>query len=213
MDLKEIAHIDDDVALYMPHPAPDPLPLIPHSTIRCAENDYYAMFRMLDLDRVGSFHLQGGDLSEPEIEIVLRKFGLHDAQLEKFFALVQADEDGCITFADFMAVMKECNKELPIRLIERLFLIFEDPTSCWLAQAVSIFTTALIFISTAAFVVESLPIFKLQPVDCDGLVVSCRPLMTDEIQLTFSVIEAFCVIGFTVDYVGKPKFHAESIPF
>jgi hypothetical protein len=158
---------------------------------------------MLDLERVGSCHLDGGDLHEEEISTVLRKFGLRREAISKFFDLISADEDGCITFSEFKAAMKECNKELEIRLVERVFLVFEDPASCLLAKIVSLFTTALIFISTTAFVVESLPQFRAQDEECDGISVSCLPTMSKEATIGFMAVETFCVVGFTIDYVAR----------
>jgi hypothetical protein len=99
--------------------------------------------------------------------------------------------------------MDQCNKDMPIRFSERVYLVFEDPASCRVAQFVSLFTIVLIFISTVAFVLESCTFLRSPPNNCAGELVSCEPIMPKTTKAVFASTEAFCVIGFTLDYVAR----------
>jgi hypothetical protein len=197
-------HIDDAISLYMDHDKAEPLPFFVTAWLRSSEADIYAIFKYFDLDNIGAFRVRGGDLTRPEMEIILAKFGLQEAQVNKFFDLCMLDDDDCITFPEFKKVMKNCNKELPVRLSERVYLMFEDPASCFLAQVISVVTVVLIFISTVAFVSESIPLLRAVPNGCltdDSI--SCEPAMSEATVAVFANVEAVCVIAFTVDYVAR----------
>jgi potassium voltage-gated channel Shab-related subfamily B protein 2 len=201
-------HIDGNISIYMPHQQARPMTLFISPWLRCTEADYYALFQQLDIDRVGAFRIEGGDLTKAEIEIVLRKFGLREQQLVAFFRNIALDADGCITFVEFMAVMRSCmdHERDALGFGERIYLNFEDPSCCLLAKYISLVTTFLIVLSTAASVIESLPFVYSDPTGCGSIQQLdeghlCAPTMDEAGVIGFYAIEAICVVGFTIDYL------------
>lgn len=115
----------EDVAVYMPPPKVRKPPYFPPRNLRLSDADYFAMFKSLDLDRVGSFSMNQGDLSHEEIGEVLKRFGLVEENREKFFEMAMLDEDGCLDFAEFKRIMHECLSEIRLYPSEQVYITWE----------------------------------------------------------------------------------------
>jgi len=83
----------------------------------------------------------------------------------------------------------------PIKL--GIFLVFDDPSSCKLAQICSIFVICTIVMSVCTFVLETLPGFRQWE--------SGRPGDGYEVATTpwFSIIEIFSITLFTIEYLAR----------
>eukprot|EP00928_Gymnodinium_smaydae_P026886 TRINITY_DN20970_c0_g3_i1.p1 TRINITY_DN20970_c0_g3~~TRINITY_DN20970_c0_g3_i1.p1 ORF type:complete len:914 (+),score=126.69 TRINITY_DN20970_c0_g3_i1:191-2932(+) len=82
----------------------------------------------------------------------------------------------------------------------QLFNLLEDPMSCRLSNYISVAMTVLIFTSTVAFILESMPQFRHVPESCDPAhlsVENCTPAP----DIFFYRLEVFCIAVFTLDYV------------
>jgi hypothetical protein len=196
-------NIDNGLSLYMKDDGRPAQTFFLSDGLCLNEADYYAIFRQLDIDRVGAFRVDDGDLTKQEIEIVLRRSGLRKKQLMIFFDMCANDADGCITYEEFKTVYECCSKQIPLRMSERIFLCLEEPACCVLAKYISLFVTALILLSTIASVLESLPQVYSNPFGCGRVQAMdhehmCVPTMPPAGVLGFYVIETFCVLGFTI---------------
>lgn len=86
----------------------------------------------------------------------------------------------------------------------RLFLLLESSENYTLGTIISAFMVTTIVVSTAAFVLESMPDFQERPARCQELfssgqtltVEACEPVPLD----FFSYIEAICIVIFTLEY-------------
>jgi len=81
-----------------------------------------------------------------------------------------------------------------------IFMVLEDPTACYLSQVLSVALLAIILVSTAAFIFESMPDYQYTPDDCSSThlsVENCRPR---PIEILHNV-EVACIIIFTIDYL------------
>jgi len=79
-------------------------------------------------------------------------------------------------------------------------MILEDPTACYLSQVLSVALIAIILISTAAFIFESMPDYQYTPDDCSSAhlsVENCRPRPVEILH----VVEVACIIIFSIDYL------------
>ena len=83
----------------------------------------------------------------------------------------------------------------PIKL--SLFLIFDDPSSCRVAQITSIVVIITIILSVITFVIETLPTFRKWE--------SGKPGHGQEIATTdtFAVIEVYSITLFTIEYLAR----------
>lgn len=96
-----------------------------------------------------------------------------------------ANGDGCVTWSEFFHVYRK--KELRIRLSpwERIYLTFEQPDSCYLAQFISNLILCSIITSSVSFIVSTTAECKLQTAEW------CKPLKG---------IEFCCLMLFIIEY-------------
>ena len=92
----------------------------------------------------------------------------------------------------------------------RAFLVLEDPQSCLLAKATSIFIMALILTSSAAYVIATTPGSTFVPDTCPSAKLSCHDTSIGEVcrcepkeGRAFVVIEAISIYIFTAEYVAR----------
>lgn len=81
-----------------------------------------------------------------------------------------------------------------------VFILFEEPDSCRLAKASSFLIIGLILISTAAFVMETMPTFSYTSEDCVPgrlTVKDCKPIPIP----VLNYVEIACIVMFTVEYL------------
>jgi len=87
---------------------------------------------------------------------------------------------------------------------ERVFLFFDDANATIGSKVVAILVMITIIVSTAAFVVESMPGHRARPAACRAsgappTVEDCEP----KSGAIFGLIEAVCIAIFTIDYVAR----------
>jgi len=86
---------------------------------------------------------------------------------------------------------------------KRIFLLFEDPGASKISRYYSFLMILTILISTAAFIMESMPAFRETPDDCLSSTIltveNCEPQPLP----IFMLLETVCVIMFTVDYIAR----------
>lgn len=85
----------------------------------------------------------------------------------------------------------------------RIFLLLDRTENYGLGTIISAFMVATILVSTAAFVMESVPDFQERPAKCFELFSSGRALTNEACEPValeiFSYIEAICIVIFTVE--------------
>eukprot|EP00929_Paragymnodinium_shiwhaense_P097428 TRINITY_DN5910_c0_g1_i1.p1 TRINITY_DN5910_c0_g1~~TRINITY_DN5910_c0_g1_i1.p1 ORF type:complete len:881 (+),score=166.62 TRINITY_DN5910_c0_g1_i1:118-2760(+) len=84
----------------------------------------------------------------------------------------------------------------------RLFILLEDPNASKVGKWLSLGVIMTILVSTAVFIMESMPDFNETPSSCrvDFLTVQeCRPMPLS----IFGAVELVCIIIFTVEYLGR----------
>ena len=77
-----------------------------------------------------------------------------------------------------------------------IFLIFDDPSSCRIAQLTSIFVILTIALSVSTFVMETMPQFRTW----DGGRVGAG---TEQVPESFGIIEGFSIAVFSLEYVVR----------
>jgi len=86
----------------------------------------------------------------------------------------------------------------------RLFLLLESSENYTLGTIISAFMVATIIVSTATFVLESMPDFQERPKRCHELFSSGQSLTVEACEPVpmeiFSYIEAVCIVIFTLEY-------------
>ena len=80
-------------------------------------------------------------------------------------------------------LIKKPRDEMNVR--EKVYEVFEDPTSSWVAGIVSAIINSMILVSTTTFVVETMP------------------SMSDVDPSFWSTTEAICIGGFTIDFLVR----------
>eukprot|EP00928_Gymnodinium_smaydae_P093704 TRINITY_DN77_c2_g1_i1.p1 TRINITY_DN77_c2_g1~~TRINITY_DN77_c2_g1_i1.p1 ORF type:complete len:945 (-),score=187.41 TRINITY_DN77_c2_g1_i1:40-2874(-) len=89
----------------------------------------------------------------------------------------------------------------------RLFVLFDDATQSLLGKFLAFFLMVAIGVSTIAFVVESIPELRERPAECARLRSAGLPLTVEACEpvpyFFFSIIEAVCIIIFSVDYIVR----------
>jgi len=89
-----------------------------------------------------------------------------------------------------------------IGLRKKIFILFENPQACVLGPFISLFVLLTILVSTAAFVMETIPDFNSTPSTCDREKLNadeCRPVPAD----FFWPMEIVCITIFTIEYVAR----------
>ncbi|CAD7936631.1 unnamed protein product [Amoebophrya sp. A120] len=129
------------------------------------------------------------------------------------------DGSGAVGWWEFVAVWKNSSFFIQLTTMERVFMVFEDPSSCRLAKWLSFFLLATIMFSSILFIVATLPEFKVWPntacettCNVDTVHRQAWPLATFEYcrddcipkQLpVFDQMEVVCVIIFSAEYIAR----------
>lgn len=89
----------------------------------------------------------------------------------------------------------------------RLFMLFDDADASIASKLIAYFVLLTIGVSIVSYLVESIPRFRRRPDACAELqaaglpltAVACEPVPFEQ----FAIVEAVCVVIFTVDYVVR----------
>lgn len=172
------------------------------------------VFGLLDVD-------QGGTIDATELG---RAFKILEVEIPRYqqkrvisamLAFLDKDDDAEINLAEFKQLwsaylgwrkkkdsqapsapfLPPVGGKHPIKL--GIFLVFDDPSSCKLAQICSIFVICTIVMSVCTFVLETLPGFRQWE--------SGRPGDGYEVATTpwFSIIEIFSITLFSIEYLAR----------
>jgi len=101
--------------------------------------------------------------------------------------------------------------------IHRVFLLFEAPMESKLGRVIDIGVLVTIIASTIAFILETIPEFRHRPAECGRLQELNLPLTTEACEpvpdSSFAVVEAICVVIFSVDYLARMlTVHSSDLP-
>jgi len=123
---------------------------------------------------------------------VVRLFHVLGMQVDFNAEEYDFDGSGAVGWYEFVTCWKRSKVSVNLCWPERAFLTMEDPGSCLLGQLVSIFITALIFISCICFILGTLPQFRERIEDCP----TCEP---EQLEV-FNALEVGCIVVFTIEY-------------
>jgi len=135
------------------------------------------------------------------------EFDAVEAQTDRFMALLDPDEDGRITLRDFLFFFQtECDKR-QLRLIERWFFVFDEPSSSRASFWMAMFIMTLIVISSLGFILATEPVFWLSepsaPAGSSGSVDDEDMRQPPEPLPFFFYLEAACIAIFTLEYLCR----------
>mmetsp|Transcript_26911 Transcript_26911/g.52748 ORF Transcript_26911/g.52748 Transcript_26911/m.52748 type:complete len:740 (+) Transcript_26911:119-2338(+) len=104
-----------------------------------------------------------------------------------------ADSDGWISWREFFFVYRKKNIQIKVSWCERIFLTFDDPDSSYLAQIVSLVVLLTIIVSSATFILGTLPQCQIQDPEYS------EPKAVKALE----VIEEVCLGLFCVEYLAR----------
>ena len=117
-----------------------------------------------------------------------------EQRIDDFFVMFDRAKKGSVSLEQFIAVLDEECANRKLNLFERLFLVFEEPTSSTCSLIVAAFVMLLIGISSAGFVLATDPTFQEASDD---------PTLPPQSLPVFNTIEAVCIYLFTVEYLCR----------
>jgi hypothetical protein len=92
-------------------------------------------------------------------------------------------------------------------LLARIFMTLEHPSKSCVGFQISNLMTFFIFISTTAFLLESMEFTNSSPEECDELIKAGDPLTVEACQPLaheiFGLVEVVCIMCFTAEYIPK----------
>jgi len=188
--------------------------------IKVSNEDAQDTFHMFDRRRVGYF-------VEKDVR---RVFAGSGDQYMEFTNRFDVNRDGKVEFDEFKQILDEfVSQKGDLSLFERIYVTFSEPSSSVLARWFSLIIMTLIVVSTAAFVLDTMPAFKVyrKDHDCCGLnhgtyskyqtksdlinsfntstpayrsmMCPCEP----ESPYIFYLVELVCIIVFTFEYLAR----------
>ena len=191
MSSQSAVHKEMTDASYLPKPK-DVFPFWVPREFVIPDLAYIAALDWLDLDETGHVNLNGrGVLTKPEACMALH--WLHIPKVDMFAEEVEKLGNGDLRWEDIKLVwtrMGQGTRKLTVW--EQIYCVFDNPECCLLAKIVSNFIMLCILGSTLSMVLESLP--SMQSQSCP----TCEPEVSEP---TLAVIEVFCIMVFTVEYV------------
>mmetsp|Transcript_59943 Transcript_59943/g.130011 ORF Transcript_59943/g.130011 Transcript_59943/m.130011 type:complete len:793 (+) Transcript_59943:71-2449(+) len=98
---------------------------------------------------------------------------------------------GYVGWAEFCYVFQRKSVIFTLSWFERIFLTFDDPETCFLANFISSLVLVTIFVSSLCFILSTVPEFQVYPSD------GSMPKAAE----AFGTIEDVCLWLFTVEYV------------
>jgi hypothetical protein len=181
-------------------------------------------FNLFDRRRVGYF-------TDKDIN---RLFSTSKEQLKEFTDRFDENRDGKIEWDEFMGTMTEfVDEKGDLNFWERVYVTFSEPGSSVVSKWISLIIMALIILSTASFILDTVPEYKLEkklPCCCDiniedvyqqyydddpsselGDECYCEP----QSNPIFFWVEFVCIMVFTVEYgiklctCGASRFGSE----
>lgn len=104
-----------------------------------------------------------------------------------------ADSDGWISWREFFYVYRKKNIQIKVSICERIYLTFDDPDSSHLAQIVSLVVLLTILLSSATFILGTLPQCQVQ-----------IPKYAEPKGMpAFEIIEEVCLVLFVCEYLAR----------
>jgi hypothetical protein len=84
---------------------------------------------------------------------------------------------------------------------KKIFILLEDPSASRIGKFISLTVIVVILVSTASFIMESMPDFNYTPDVClaDLSIDNCKP-RPDPV---FHIVEFTCIVIFTIEYCGR----------
>jgi len=85
---------------------------------------------------------------------------------------------------------------------KKVFFLLDDPTASWIGHKYSLVMLVIIIVSTASFIMESMPQFNHTPDKCNvdkPTVEDCQPTP----EPWFFTLEVLCIVVFTSDYLCR----------
>lgn len=104
-----------------------------------------------------------------------------------------ADSDGWISWREFFYVYRKKNIQIKVSICERIYLTFDDPDSSHCAQIVSLVVLCTILLSSATFILGTLPQCQIQD----------PPYSEPKGIEAFKAIEEVCLGLFCVEYLAR----------
>eukprot|EP00392_Amoebophrya_sp_AT5.2_P001079 g1081.t1 len=161
-----------------------------------------------------------GEIPSAHFERALRRvctfIGEPDRKVDA--ADYDVDNSGAVGWWEFVSCWKDERFSIKLNPWERITLTFEEPSSCRLAKHVSMFLLVTILLSSGVFVVGTFPSMRRWPNDdcerrCDSKTRTgvfdaqdkqyCERFCEPVPALIFDVLEIFCVIIFSLEYVVR----------
>ena len=118
-------------------------------------NEQYARetFNLFDRRRVGYF-------TDKDIN---RLFSTSKQQLKEFTDRFDENRDGKIEWDEYMTTMTQfVDEKGDLNYLERIYVTVSEPGSSVVSKWISLIIMALIIISTASFVIDTVPDFKIR---------------------------------------------------
>jgi hypothetical protein len=101
--------------------------------------------------------------------------------------------DGFVSWEEFFNVWRKGKIKLKLSIWERIFLTFDNPDSSQIAQILSVLVLLTIIISSACFVLGTVPEFRAHPADYS----EPKPLAI------FKTIDTCCLLLFVLEYLAR----------
>jgi len=95
--------------------------------------------------------------------------------------------DGFVAWGEFYRVYKKRNITVELSLAERIYLTFDSPEASGLSQLVSVLLLFTIMVSSACFILSTLPECHTSPADCEN----------------YETIERVCLLIFVVEFLVR----------
>lgn len=128
--------------------------LVVPQTLQISDADALEVFRLFDRRRQGYFVERD----------VRRVFAINGPQYAEFAERFDKDSDGKVTFEEFKSVLRDIVEEKgDLSIFERIYVTLSEPSSSVISRWISLIIMALIIISTASFVLDTIPQFKITP--------------------------------------------------
>lgn len=126
---------------------------------------------------------------------ILRLFRILGCQRMFDSSAYDLDKSGQVGWWEFVSCWREHNISITLNKSERVYISFEDPSSCACGRFISVILMILITISSISFMAASLVSLRVQPDGCP----ECEPKQSP----IFDTLEAIAIAVFSLEYIVR----------